>query len=266
MSKDLPTILKSILESKREEVIAQKKKYSLEDVVENLKKAPRIRPFKTALLEKVEQGLPAVIAEIKKGSPSKGILCERFEPQNIALSYEEANACCISVLTDSQYFYGSDNDLSEVRSVSSLPILRKDFVIDEYQIYHSRMIGADCILLICSALDQEKLVHFNDIALSLQMDVLVEVHDISELEVALSLEKSIIGINNRNLHTFEESLDITFNLINKVPEGRIVVTESGIRNKEDVIRMRERNVNAFLVGEAFMRAENPGEEVKRLFF
>ena len=266
MSKDLPTILKSILESKREEVIAQKKKYSLEDVVENLKKAPRIRPFKTALLEKVEQGLPAVIAEIKKGSPSKGILCERFEPQNIALSYEEANACCISVLTDSQYFYGSDNHLSEVRAVSSLPILRKDFVIDEYQIYHSRMIGADCILLICSALDQEKLVHFNDIALSLQMDVLVEVHDISELEVALSLEKSIIGINNRNLHTFEESLDITFNLINKVPEGRIVVTESGIRSKEDVIRMRERNVNAFLVGEAFMRAENPGEEVKRLFF
>ena len=147
MSKDLPTILKSILESKREEVIAQKKKYSLEDVVENLKKAPRIRPFKTALLEKVEQGLPAVIAEIKKGSPSKGILCERFEPQNIALSYEEANACCISVLTDSQYFYGSDNDLSEVRSASSLPILRKDFVIDEYQIYHSRVIGADCILL-----------------------------------------------------------------------------------------------------------------------
>ena len=266
MSKDLPTILKSILESKREEVIAQKKKYSLEDVVENLKKAPRIRPFKKALTKRVEQGLPAVIAEIKKGSPSKGILCERFEPQNIALSYEEANACCISVLTDSQYFYGSDNDLSEVRSVSSLPILRKDFVIDEYQIYHSRVIGADCILLICSALDQEKLVHFNDIALSLQMDVLVEVHDISELEVALSLEKSIIGINNRNLHTFEESLDITFNLINKVPEGRIVVTESGIRSKEDVIRMRERNVNAFLVGEAFMRAENPGEEVKRLFF
>ena len=144
--------------------------------------------------------------------------------------------------------------------------MRKDFVIDEYQIYHSRVIGADCILLICSALDQEKLVHFNDIALSLQMDVLVEVHDISELEVALSLEKSIIGINNRNLHTFEESLDITFNLINRVPEGRIVVTESGIRSKEDVIRMRERNVNAFLVGEAFMRAKNPGEEVKRLFF
>ena len=266
MNQDLPTILKSILESKREEVIAQKKKYSLEDVVENLKKAPRIRPFKTALLEKVEQGLPAVIAEIKKGSPSKGILCKRFEPQNIALSYEEASACCISVLTDSQYFYGSDNDLSEVRSVSSLPILRKDFVIDEYQIYHSRMIGADCILLICSALDQEKLVHFNDIALSLQMDVLVEVHDISELEVALSLEKSIIGINNRNLHTFEESLEITFNLISKVPEGRIVVTESGIRSKEDVIKMRARNVNAFLVGEAFMRAENPGVEVKRLFF
>ena len=260
----MPTILKSILESKREEVIAQKKKYSLEDIVENLKKAPRIRPFKKALTKRVEQGLPAVIAEIKKGSPSKGILCERFEPQNIALSYEEANACCISVLTDSQYFYGSDNDLSEVRSVSSLPILRKDFVIDEYQIYHSRVIGADCILLICSALDQEKLVHFNDIALSLQMDVLVEVHDIGELEVALSLEKSIIGINNRNLHTFETDIGTTVNLASKFSDELIIISESGIYNNTQIKMLREKNVNAFLVGESIIKSDNMTKAIQDL--
>ena len=265
MSKDLPTILKSILESKREEVIAQKKKYSLEDVVENLKKAPRIRPFKTALLEKVEQGLPAVIAEIKKGSPSKGILCERFEPQNIALSYEEANACCISVLTDSQYFYGSDNHLSEVRAVSSLPILRKDFVIDEYQIYHSRMIGADCILLIAACLSKKQIKNFLLESSDYGLDALIEVHTEQELENVLSLDHKLIGINNRNLKEFKTDISNSIKLKKLIPDSVLVVSESGLSERNHIERLEMHGIMAYLIGETFLSAPDIGHKIEELF-
>ena len=265
MKNKLPTILKAIIDNKHNEVALAKASTSMKDIHETLKSASPVRPFMRAIKSKIDQGESAVIAEIKKGSPSKGILRDDFDPKAIAHSYETYGASCISILTDQKYFYGSDEHLVMVKSSCDLPVLRKDFIVDEYQIYQSRALGADCILLICAALDSNQITHFYNLALDLGMDVLVEVHDATELEVALSLNKAGLGINNRNLHTFEESLDTTFNLIEMIPKSKTVITESAIRSKSDVLQMRERNVNAFLVGEAFMRATNPGEALRKLF-
>ena len=203
--------------------------------------------------------------EIKKASPSKGVIREHFEPAEIARSYERSGASCLSVLTDRDFFQGSDHFLQAARDACSLPVLRKDFMVDPYQIYEARMIGADCILLIVSALSDQQLSEFNALAQSLGMDVLAEVHGIDELERALPLPGAILGINNRNLHTFEVSLNNTFELLNLIPDSRLVVTESGIHTKQDVESMVRHNVTSFLVGEAFMRQEDPGAGLRTLF-
>jgi indole-3-glycerol phosphate synthase len=210
--------------------------------------------------------LPAVIAEIKKASPSKGVLREHFVPEAIAESYEQAGAACLSVLTDRDYFQGHEDFLKAARSACSLPVIRKDFLVDPYQIYEARSINADCVLLIVSALSKMQLQDLEGIAHELGMDVLVEIHDEEELQTALTMQTPLLGINNRNLHTFELTLDTTFGLLDKIPAGKLLVTESGILTPDDVALMRERNVNAFLVGEAFMRADNPGDALQALFF
>ena len=219
-----------------------------------------------ALESKIEQGKPAVIAGVKKASPSKGVIREDFNPANIASSYAAHGAACLSVLTDVQYFQGSYDYLRQARAACSLPILRKDFMIDPYQVAHSRALGADCILLIVAALSRSQLLELESLSLELGMDVLVEVHDRDELEVALQMQSKLLGINNRNLRTFEVSLQNTIDMLDLVPEDRLVVTESAIHTREDVELMRSHNVNAFLVGERFMRAEEPGQALKELFF
>ncbi len=210
-------------------------------------------------------GLPAVIAEIKKASPSRGLLRAAFDPPAIARSYESHGAACLSVLTDAQFFQGSLADLQHARAACGLPVLRKDFIMDPYQIYEARAVGADCILLIVAALDQQHMRALETTARDLGLAVLVEVHDAVELDRALELATPLIGINNRNLRTFETRLDTTLSLLERVPAGRIVITESGILARADVTCMRERGVNAFLVGEAFMRAADPGEALAHLF-
>ena len=207
----------------------------------------------------------AVIAEIKKASPSKGLLRDPFDPAAIAVSYEKNGAACLSVLTDHDFFQGSSDDLKKARAACALPVLRKDFMIEPYQIYQSRALGADCILLIAAALDDARMAELEEIAHGLGMAVLVEVHDGEELERALKLKTPLLGINNRNLRTFETRLETTLGLLDRIPAGRLVVTESGILNAGDVTKMRARQVNGFLVGEAFMRAADPGAELKRLF-
>jgi indole-3-glycerol phosphate synthase len=207
-----------------------------------------------------------VIAEVKKASPSKGIIREHFVPREIARSYEDNGAACLSVLTDIAFFKGSDDYLKQVREEVSLPILRKDFVVDAYQIWESRLLGADCILLIVAILSDEQLADFHHLAKTLGMDVLIEVHDADELASALRVNPSLVGINNRNLHNFETSLATTISLLEHIPEGCTVVTESGIHTAADVALMRENKVSAFLVGEAFMRAEHPGQQLATLFF
>lgn len=206
-----------------------------------------------------------MIAEIKKASPSKGVIREDFDPAAIAESYEQGGAACLSVLTDVDFFQGADEYLRMAREATQLPVIRKDFIIDDYQVYEARAMGADCILLIVSALTEQQLTHLHDLAQSLGMDVLIEVHDGAELDVALKLDNQMVGINNRNLHSFEVSLDNTYQLLDKIPTGKIVITESGIHSAEDVTAMRARNVNSFLVGEAFMRSERPGERLAELF-
>jgi indole-3-glycerol phosphate synthase len=224
-----------------------------------------IRGFAQAIEKKIEAGLPGVIAEVKKASPSKGILRENFQPAEIAVSYATHGAACLSVLTDIQFFQGADEYLRQARAACALPVLRKDFMVDPYQIIAARAMGADCILLIVSALSPNQLSEFEACAFELGMDVLVEVHDAQELEIALDLNTSLLGINNRNLRTFETSLQTTIDLLARIPADKRVITESGILQPADVKKMRDHDIHAFLVGEAFMRAPDPGVELARLF-
>lgn len=261
----IPDILKKILARKAEEVSARCKITSLEVIKEQAQQQPAARGFVTAIRKKLASGLPAVIAEIKKASPSKGMLRENFDVAAIAKSYADHGATCLSVLTDIDFFQGSDEYLQTARQACTLPVLRKDFIIDPYQVYEARAMGADCILLIVAALDHEQLQGLNDLAHNIDMDVLVEVHDAGELDRALKLGNTLIGINNRDLRTFETSLDTTLGLLPDIPDDRIVVTESGILKSADASRMQQYNVHCFLVGEAFMRADDPGQALEDLF-
>ncbi|MGK0444254.1 MAG: indole-3-glycerol phosphate synthase [Bermanella sp.] len=261
-----PTILKKIIDRKWQEVKERSAKVSINELANQAKYSDKPRGFKAALEAKMAAGHAAVIAEIKKASPSKGVLREHFVPADIAQSYEQGGAACLSVLTDVDFFQGSDVFLQQARQACSLPVLRKDFMVDPYQIVEARAIEADCILLIVSALSDAQMQELNQCALELGMDVLVEVHDEAEFERAMDLPPNILGINNRNLHTFDLSLDTTFDLLPKVPEGTLLVTESGILGPNDVKAMRDKNVHSFLVGETFMRADDPGAHLKTLFF
>ena len=260
-----PDILQKILARKIEEVAGRLVVEPLEKVQQRVAQASPVRGFRDALLARIAAGQAGVIAEIKKASPSKGVLRENFQPAEIAKSYAHHGAACLSVLTDVDFFQGADDYLLQARHASGLPVLRKDFVIDRYQIHEARALNADCILLIVAALSDAQLSEFYGLAKDLGMDALVEVHDAAELERALALGADMIGINNRNLRTFETSLDTTVKLLARIPEDTLVVTESGIHRREDVILMRGHGVNAFLVGEAFMRAEEPGERLAELF-
>ena len=258
-------ILDKIVAVKREEIAAAKKKAPLEVVRADAESRVLTRDFEGAIRRRVEAGQSAVIAEIKKASPSKGVLRADFIPADIAQSYAEAGAACLSVLTDRQFFQGQPDFLKQARASCDLPVLRKDFIVEPYQVYESRVMGADCILLIVACLEDGVMGELEVIARSLDMAVLVEVHDAAELERALKLKTPLVGINNRNLRTFEVSLQATLGMLGSVPPGRIVVTESGIAAPADVRTMREAGVHAFLVGEAFMRADDPGEALARLF-
>jgi indole-3-glycerol phosphate synthase len=262
---ETPTVLKKILTRKAEEISERKAKTTIEQLKAQLDTSSVTRGFVKALQAKIAVGESAVIAEIKKASPSKGVIRENFDPVDIAKSYEIGGAACLSVLTDVDFFQGADQYLQAARAACRLPVIRKDFIVDEYQLFESRVLGADCVLLIVSALQPDELYSLHATALSLGLDVLVEVHDQRELEIALAVDNPMIGINNRNLHTFEVSLDNTFELLEQIPENRIVITESGIHSATDVQRMKNNNVHAFLVGEAFMRNENPGQALKRFF-
>jgi indole-3-glycerol phosphate synthase len=258
-------ILKKIVEVKREEVAAAKKRVPLEAMREDALGRVLTRDFVGAMRAKIAAGQSAVIAEIKKASPSKGLLRADFIPADIAQSYAEAGAACLSVLTDRQFFQGQNDYLKQARASCDLPVLRKDFMVDAYQVYESRVVGADCILLIAACLEDDRMAELEAIALSLDMAVLVEVHDRVELERALKLKSPLLGINNRDLRTFEVKLETTLSLKELVPPGKLLVTESGILARPDVERMREAGVHAFLVGEAFMRAEDPGTALQALF-
>jgi indole-3-glycerol phosphate synthase len=258
-------ILERIVAVKREEVAAARKRKSLEAVREDALSRVLTRDFEGALRAKIAAGQAAVIAEVKKASPSKGVLREEFIPADIAQSYAEHGAACLSVLTDRQFFQGEPDFLKQARASCDLPVLRKDFMVDPYQVYEARVMGADCILLIAACLDDAQMAELEAIARSLDMAVLVEVHDAPELQRALKLKTPLLGINNRNLRTFEVSLDNTLGLLKDVPAGKLVVTESGIGTREDVQKMRAAGVHAFLVGEAFMRADDPGAALAKLF-
>jgi len=258
-------ILQRILEAKREEVEAAQGIVSLAALRDRAAEAPPVRAFDGALRAKISAGGAAVIAEIKKASPSKGVLREDFDPEAIARSYAAHGAACLSVLTDRRFFQGSPDYLKAAREACALPVLRKDFIVDPYQVCEARAMGADCVLLIVAALERALMTELEALARSLGMGVLVEVHDAGELDAALELETPLIGINNRNLRSFEVSLDTTLDLLPRIPASRLVITESGILAPEDVTRMRAAGVHAFLVGEAFMRAPDPGNELARLF-
>ena len=258
-------ILEKIIAVKREEIAAALKRKPLAEMRADAESRVLTRDFVGAMRSKIEAGQPAVIAEIKKASPSKGVLREDFIPADIAQSYAEHGAACLSVLTDRQFFQGQVDYLKQARASCQLPVLRKDFIVDAYQVYESRAMGADCILLIAAVLDDAGMADLEAIARSLDMAVLVEVHDAAELQRALKLKTPLIGINNRNLRSFEVSLDTTLALQKDVPADRLLITESGILTKADVQRMRDAKVDAFLVGEAFMRAADPGEALSTLF-
>ena len=258
-------ILKKIVDVKRQEVAAALKRKSFEAMRADAESRVLTRDFVGALRSKVEAGHAAVIAEIKKASPSKGVLREDFIPADIAQSYAEHGAACLSVLTDKDFFQGSVDYLKQARASCDLPVLRKDFMVDPYQVYEARAMGADCILLIAACLDDAQMAELEAIAHGLDMAVLVEVHDAQELQRALKLKTPLVGINNRNLRTFEVSLDTTLGMLKDVPADRLLITESGILNRADVQKMRDANVHAFLVGEAFMRAPEPGEALAELF-
>lgn len=258
-------ILNKILATKAIEVAAAKAKISLDDIKQLAEKQPAPRDFVGSIRQKIAAGKSAVIAEIKKASPSKGVIRADFKPAEIAESYEQGGAACLSVLTDEQYFQGSAEYLKQARAACGLPVLRKDFMIDAYQVYEARAMGADCILLIAAALSLSKMQELETVAHALGMAVLVEVHNGEELEAALQLKTPLLGINNRNLRTFEVTLETTFGLLSRIPADKIVVTESGIFTNDDVQQMRQHNVHTFLVGEAFMRQDNPGLELSKVF-
>lgn len=262
---DTPDILKKILARKTEEVAERSARLSLSELMQRVGNLPAPRPFLKRLQSIMAEGQPAVIAEIKRASPSKGLLRDPFVPADIARSYATAGAAALSVLTDRDFFQGCEEYLQEARAACALPVLRKDFIIDPYQVYEARLIGADCILLIAAALDNAALQKLAELAGQLGMDVLLEVHDIEELERALQIDAPLIGINNRNLRTFETRLETTLDLLAHIPGSRTVVTESGIHTPADVALMREHGVHAFLVGEAFMRAPDPGAKLAELF-
>ena len=261
----VPDILSRILARKREEVRERTRRVSPAELRRRLDGVELPRGFTDALRARAAAGAPAVIAEIKRASPSKGVLRADFQPAQIARGYELAGATCLSVLTDRDFFQGDDLHLQQAHAACALPVLRKDFTIDPYQVLEARALGADCILLIVAALADQQLADLNALALELGMDVLVEVHDLPELERSLGLGNRLVGINNRNLHTFEVSLDNTLALLDQVPADRIVVTESAITGPADVALMRQHNVHGFLVGETFMRAEDPGQKLAELF-
>jgi indole-3-glycerol phosphate synthase len=262
---DTPDILKKILKRKLEEISERSAKTSLGELNAHIASSAPVRGFVNSIETAIKQGRPAVIAEIKKASPSKGVIREDFDPVAIAKSYQQGGATCLSVLTDVDFFQGSDAYLQQARSACNLPVIRKDFIIDPYQVYEARTIGADCILLIVATLNDEQLHGLSQLACELGMDVLVEVHDEEELQRALTLNVPLIGINNRNLRTFEVNLNTTIDLLPQIPDNRIVVTESAIHTPQDVALMRQHHVNTFLVGEAFMRAEDPGAKLAELF-
>jgi indole-3-glycerol phosphate synthase len=259
------TILDRIMRAKRAEVARAKQGISPAAMEKKARDAAQPRDFAGAIGSKIASGLPAVIAEIKRASPSKGLLRPDFHPAEIARSYESGGAACLSVLTDTGFFQGAPEHLVEARDACAIPVLRKDFVFDSYQVHESRAMGADCILLIAACVPAHDMGALEALAHGLGMAVLVEVHDAKELEAALTLKTPLIGINNRNLHTFETGIGTTLALLEKVPAGRTVVTESGIGAPEDVSRLRDAAVNAFLVGEAFMRAPDPGSALEELF-
>ena len=258
-------ILETILATKREEVAARKTRLPLDEVRSRAESMPPARGFVERLKSQAQKELPGVIAEVKKASPSKGVIREDFDPLKIAESYAAGGATCLSVLTDEQYFQGHDEYLQTIAQNVDLPVIRKDFIIDEYQIYEARALGADCILLIVSALNVMRLTVLTTLARGLGLDVLIEVHDRVELESALAQQPTLIGINNRNLKTFETTLETTIELLPMIPDHVTVVTESGISTRADVTYMQSKGVHCFLVGEAFMRADNPGQALGTLF-
>jgi indole-3-glycerol phosphate synthase len=259
-------ILQRILAVKAQELAAAKAAKPMPAVRAEAEGARSRRDFVAALRGKIAAGAPAVIAEIKRASPSRGVLRDPFDPGGIAASYQAHGAACLSVLTDRQFFQGASEHLQAARGACALPVLRKDFVVDPYQVYETRALGADCLLLIAAALSRARMIELEQVAAEVDLAVLVEVHDGAELDAALELATPLIGINNRNLRSFDTRLETTLDLLDRVPPGRIVVTESGILTADAVHRMRGAGVNAFLVGEAFMRAADPGAELGRLFF
>ncbi len=265
MSASRPDILNRIVARKQQEIATRKQATSIDKLQQRACEASVPRGFVAALKQRVKQGEAAVIAEIKKASPSKGVIREDFDVVDIAKSYAAGGASCLSVLTDHDFFQGHEDFLVAARGACELPVIRKDFIVDPYQVIESRAIAADCILLIVAALNDETLASLHQQARSLGMDVLVEVHDRDELERALRLELELVGINNRDLRTFDTSLDTTLDLLELVPDDCLVVTESGIHTRDDIARMRQHGVHAFLVGEAFMRVPDPGAELRELF-
>ena len=264
--RNTPDILKKIVARKHEEITARVAECPQSELIAVLSEASAPRGFASALAQALADGRPGVIAEIKKASPSKGVLREDFQPAEIARSYTAGGATCLSVLTDVDFFQGADEYLVQARDACTLPVIRKDFIVDPYQVYEARVLGADCILLILACLDDGQLADLNDLAHELGMDVLVEVHDAEELARALRVEDRLIGINNRDLRSFEVRLQTTLDLLERIPEERLVVTESGIHTPADVDLMRQHGVHAFLVGEAFMRAPEPGARLAELFY
>jgi len=260
------TILERILQVKRREVAAARERAPMEEIEARARAAAPARDFVGALRGRIAAGAPAVIAEIKKASPSKGLLRSNFDPAAIAKSYEKAGAACMSVLTDREFFQGSPEDLDQARKAAGLPVLRKDFVVEPYQVYESRAMGADCILLIAACLARQDMQGLEALARGLGLAVLVEVHNAQELEAALTLETPLIGVNNRDLRTFETRLETTLELLPRAGEGRIVISESGIGSAEDVAKLRRAGVQGFLVGESFMRAPDPGAALQNIFY
>ena len=260
-----PDVLKKIVARKLEEIAERSARVPSAVVAAAAERADPPRGFVAALRARIAASRPAVVAEVKKASPSKGVLRPDFDPAAIARSYELGGAACLSVLTDVDFFQGSDAYLQQARAACALPVLRKDFVIDPYQVWEARSLGADCILLIAACLDDDQLVELSALARDLGMDALIEVHDVGELDRALRVDNPMVGINNRDLRTFEVSLDTTLGMLDRIPDDRLVVTESGILGPDDVALMRSHGVHAFLVGEAFMRAPDPGERLAELF-
>jgi len=261
----VPTILTRILARKLQEVRERSARTPIAQLQQQIDAVGPARGFADTLKRRIESHQPAVIAEIKKASPSKGVIRPDFDPEAIAKSYELGGASCLSVLTDVDFFQGADLFLQQARAATALPVLRKDFTIEPYQVYEARALGADCILLIVAALDQHALQELAALAGSLGMDVLVEVHNAAELVLALSVSTPLIGVNNRDLHSFDTRLETTWELLSAIPEGRYVITESGIHSRDDVRAMLDRGVYGFLVGEAFMRAVDPGAKLRQLF-